>query len=88
MSEFKKKEVYETIHISVTVNAKASVWMSFSLSRRGERQMQNQEHIPCNKQIHIKLSEEDLERIRNRMEQIGVRNKSTYIRKMAKLFLK
>ena len=50
--------------------------------------MQNQENIPCNKQIHIKLSEEDLERIRNRMEQIGVRNKSTYIRKMAKLFLK
>ena len=50
--------------------------------------MQNQKHIPCNKQIHIKLSEEDLERIRNRMEQIGVRNMSTYIRKMVKLFLK
>ena len=50
--------------------------------------MQNQEHIPCNKQIHIKLPEEDLERIRNRMEQIGVRKMSTYIRKMAKLFLK
>lgn len=50
--------------------------------------MQKQEHIPCNKQIHIKLSEEDLERIRNRMDQIGVRNMSTYIRKMVKLFLK
>ena len=45
--------------------------------------MQNQENIPCNKQIHIKLSEEDLERIRNRMEQIGVRNMSAYIRKIA-----
>lgn len=34
MSEFKKKEVYETIHISVTVNAKASVWMSFSFVKK------------------------------------------------------
>lgn len=45
--------------------------------------MQNQENNPYNKQIHIKLSEEDLERIRNRMEQIGIRNMSAYIRKMA-----
>jgi len=45
--------------------------------------MQNQEYVPCNKQIHIKLSEQDLERIRKRMEQIGVRNMSAYIRKMA-----
>ena len=45
--------------------------------------MQNQGDISCNKQIHIKLSEEDLERIRKRMEQIGVRNMSAYIRKMA-----
>ena len=45
--------------------------------------MQNQGDILCNKQIHIKLSEEDLERIRKRMDQIGVRNMSAYIRKMA-----
>lgn len=45
--------------------------------------MQNQGYVPCNKQIHIKLSEQDLERIRKRMEQIGVMNMSAYIRKMA-----
>lgn len=45
--------------------------------------MKNQGYVPCNKQIHIKLSEQDLERIRNRMEQIGVQNMSAYIRKMA-----
>lgn len=45
--------------------------------------MLNQEYVPCNKQIHIKLSEEDLERIHDRMKQIGVRNMSGYIRKMA-----
>ena len=45
--------------------------------------MLNQEYVPCNKQIHIKLSEEDLERIHERMKQIGVKNMSGYIRKMA-----
>ena len=45
--------------------------------------MLNQEYVPYNKQIHIKLSEEDLERIRRRMEQVGVMNMSAYIRKMA-----
>lgn len=45
--------------------------------------MQNQGYISCNKQIHIMLSEEDLERIRKRMEQIGARNMGVYIRKMA-----
>ncbi len=45
--------------------------------------MLKQEYSPCNKQIHLKLSEEDLKRIRARMEEIGVRNMSAYIRKMA-----
>ena len=45
--------------------------------------MWSQEYVPCNKQIHIKLSEEDLERIHERMKQIGVKNMSGYIRKMA-----
>ncbi|MBQ5558910.1 MAG: plasmid mobilization relaxosome protein MobC [Lachnospiraceae bacterium] len=45
--------------------------------------MLNQEYVSCNKQIHIKLSEKDLKRIQDRMKQIGVRNMSAYIRKMA-----
>ena len=45
--------------------------------------MLNQEYLPCNKQIHIKLSEEELKLIRDRMEQMGFKNMSAYIRKMA-----
>lgn len=45
--------------------------------------MLNQEYLPCNKQIHIKLSDEELKLIRDRMEQMGFKNMSAYIRKMA-----
>lgn len=45
--------------------------------------MLNQEYLPCNRQIHIKLSDEELKLIRERMEQMGFTNMSAYIRKMA-----
>ena len=45
--------------------------------------MFNQEYLPCNRQIHIKLSGKELEMIRDRMEQMGFKNMSAYIRKMA-----
>ena len=45
--------------------------------------MFNQEYLPCNRQIHIKLSDKELEMIRDRMEQMGFKNMSVYIRKMA-----
>ena len=45
--------------------------------------MLNQEYLPCNRQIHIKLSDEELKMIRDRMEQMGFSNMSAYIRKMA-----
>ena len=45
--------------------------------------MFNQEYLPCNRQIHIKLSDEELKMIRDRMEQMGFKNMSAYIRKMA-----
>ena len=44
--------------------------------------MLNQEYLPCNRQIHIKLSDEKLNLIRERMEQMGFSNMSAYIRKM------
>ena len=31
--------------------------------------MINQEYLPCNRQIHIKISDEELKLIRERMEQ-------------------
>ena len=43
--------------------------------------MFNQEYLPCNRQIHIKLSDEELKMIRDRMEQMGFKNMSAYIRK-------
>ena len=45
--------------------------------------MFNQEYLPCNRQIHIKLSDKELKLIRDRMEQMGFKNMSAYIRKMA-----
>ena len=45
--------------------------------------MINQEYLPCNRQIHIKISDEELKLIRERMEQLGFKNMSAYIRKMA-----
>jgi len=45
--------------------------------------MFNQEYLPCNRQIHVKLSDEELKMIRDRMEQMGFKNMSAYIRKMA-----
>ena len=42
-----------------------------------------QEYLPCNRQIHIKLSDKELKMIRDRMEQMGFKNMSAYIRKMA-----
>ncbi|MBE6015390.1 MAG: MobC family plasmid mobilization relaxosome protein [Lachnospiraceae bacterium] len=56
--------------------------MSFSFYE-GERKMFNQEYLPCNRQIHIKLSDKELDMIRDRMEQMGFKNMSAYIRKMA-----
>ena len=56
--------------------------MSFSFYE-GERKMFNQEYLPCNRQIHIKLSDKELEMIQDRMEQMGFKNMSAYIRKMA-----
>ena len=43
----------------------------------------NQGYVPCNKQIHIKIPENELQMIHDRMEQIGIKNMSAYIRKMA-----
>lgn len=43
----------------------------------------NQGYVPCDKQIHIKIPENELQMIRDRMKQIGVKNMSAYIRKMA-----
>ena len=43
----------------------------------------NQGYVPCNKQIHIKIPEDELQMIRDRMKQVGVKNMSAYIRKMA-----
>ena len=43
----------------------------------------NQGYVPCNKQIHIKIPEDELQMIHDRMKQIGVKNMSAYIRKMA-----
>ena len=45
--------------------------------------MLNQKYLPCNRQIHIKLSDEELQLIRIRMDQMGFKNMSAYIRKMA-----
>lgn len=45
--------------------------------------MFNQEYLPCNRQIYIKISDEELKLIRERMEQLGFKNMSAYIRKMA-----
>ena len=45
--------------------------------------MFNQEYLPCNRQIHIKLSDKELKLIRDGMEQMGFKNMSAYIRKMA-----
>ncbi len=44
--------------------------------------MFNQEYLPCNRQIHIKLSDKELEIIRDRMEQIYFKNMSAYIKKI------
>lgn len=41
------------------------------------------EYQPCTKQIHLKLSEEDLSLIKERMKQAEIINMSAYIRKMA-----
>jgi hypothetical protein len=43
----------------------------------------NQGYVPCNKHIHIKIPENELQMIHDRMEQIGIKNMSAYIRKMA-----
>lgn len=43
----------------------------------------NQGYVPCYKQIHIKIPENELQMIHDRMEKIGVKNMSAYIRKMA-----
>lgn len=45
--------------------------------------MWRQEYVPCDKQIHIKIPEAELQMIRDRMAQMGFRNLSAYIRKMA-----
>ena len=45
--------------------------------------MLNQGYVPCDKQIHIKLSEAELQMIRDRMAQMGFKNLSAYVRKMA-----
>ena len=35
--------------------------------------MLNQGYVPCDKQIHIKLSEAELQMIRDRMAQMGLK---------------
>lgn len=45
--------------------------------------MLNQGYVPCDKQIHIKLSEAELQMIRDRMAQMKFKNLSAYVRKMA-----
>ena len=55
----------------------------FFAFREGVDERLNQEYLPCNRQIHIKLSDEELNLIRERMEQMGFSNMRAYIRKMA-----
>ena len=65
---------------------KASGWMSFLYAekeRKENKMLLSKGYVPCNRQIHIKLSEEDLKMIHKRMKQVGVKNMSAYIRKMA-----
>lgn len=38
--------------------------------------MLNQGYVPCDKQIHIKLSEAELQMIQDRMAQMGFKNLS------------
>ena len=44
--------------------------------------MWSKEYVPCDKQIHIKIPEVELQMIRDRMAQMGFRNLSAYVRKM------
>ena len=57
--------------------------MILNCGRGGGKQMLNQEYVPCDRQIHIKISEDELQMIRDRMKLVGVKNMSAYIRKMA-----
>lgn len=45
--------------------------------------MRYDKYSPCTKQIHIKISEEHLEMIKEKMKQSGIINMSAYIKKMA-----
>lgn len=45
--------------------------------------MWSKEYVPCDKQIHIKIPEVELQMIRDRMAQMVFRNLSAYVRKMA-----
>ena len=45
--------------------------------------MLNQVYVQCDKQIRIKLSEAELQMIQDRMAQMGFKNLSAYVRKMA-----
>ena len=41
--------------------------------------MLNQGYVPCDKQIHIKLSEKELQMIRDRMAQMGFLMPSVFL---------
>ncbi len=45
--------------------------------------MSNRGYVQCDKQIHIKIPEDELKMIRDRMKHVGVKNMSAYITKMA-----
>lgn len=81
MSDMEWKIPLRTVKVNPQLLTQASIWMSFFLE--GVDEMLNQEYLPCNRQIHIKLSDEELNLIRERMEQMGFSNMSAYIRKMA-----
>ena len=59
----------------------------FCVSRRNERVNKNSSGRrslqPRDKWVHFVMSQDELDRMQQKMEQLGIRNKSSYLRKMA-----
>ena len=72
-----------TVKVNPQLLTRASLMDGFFIFQEGVDEMLNQEYLSCNRQIHIKLSDEGLNLIRERMEQMAFSNMSAYIRKMA-----
>lgn len=59
----------------------------FCVSRRNERVNKNSSGRrslqPRDKWVHFVMSQDELDRMQQKMEELGIRNKSSYLRKMA-----